>query len=226
MAKISIIIPVRNEATTLPHTLPPLMAEGDLEVIVIDGGSEDETVAIAQTQGAKVHRLPPGRAQQMNYGASLARGEILLFLHGDTQLPPDFAPMVRSLLEKSGVVAGAFQLKIAGEGNALRWVEWWVKVRSHWLQLPYGDQALFIKKARFEQLGGFPPLPIMEDFVFVRRLRGLGRVAIAPQAVTTSPRRWQRLGVFRTTLINQGMILGYYLGISPQRLARWYRGRK
>jgi len=200
------------------------MAQGDLEVIIIDGESEDETVAIAQSQGAKVHTLPPGRARQMNSGANLATGEILVFLHGDTQLPPNFAPVVRSLLEKPGVVAGAFQLRIAGEGQGLRWVEWWVKVRSHWLQLPYGDQALFIKKATFEETGGFPDLPIMEDFVWVRQLRGLGRVAIAPQAVTTSPRRWQRLGVFRTTLINQGMILGYYLGISPERLARWYRG--
>lgn len=200
------------------------MAQPDLEVIVIDGGSEDETVAIAQSQGATVHTLPPGRAQQMNDGASRATGEIFLFLHGDTLLPPDFAVMVRSLLATPGVVAGAFQLKIAGEGNALRWVEWWVKGRSQWLQLPYGDQALFMKKATFEQIGGFPNLPIMEDFVFVRQLRGLGRVAIAPQVVTTSPRRWQRLGVLRTTLINQGMILGYYLGISPHRLARWYRG--
>ncbi len=203
-----------------------MIAQRDLEVIVIDGESSDETVAIAQAQGATVHTLPPGRARQMNYGASLATGEILLFLHGDTLLPPDFAPTVRSLLATPGVVAGAFQLKIAGEGKALRWVEWWVKGRSQWLQLPYGDQALFLKKTTFEQLGGFPDLPIMEDFVFVRQLRGLGKVAIAPQAVTTSPRRWQRVGVFRTTVINQGMILGYYLGISPHRLAHWYRSQK
>lgn len=201
------------------------MAQPDLEVIVIDGESEDQTVAIAQAQGAKVHTIPPNRARQMNHGASLATGEILLFLHGDTLLPPDFAATVRSLLQKPGVVAGAFQLKIAGKGNALRWVEWWVKRRSHWLQLPYGDQALFLTAATFHQLEGFPDLPIMEDFVFVRQLRGLGRVAIAPQAVTTSSRRWKRVGVFRTTLINQGMILGYYLGISPQCLARWYRGK-
>ncbi len=223
-AMISIIIPVFNEATTLPLTLPPLVAMPNLEVIVVDGGSGDRTVALAQSYGATVFTAPqPGRAPQMNYGASQASGDIFLFLHADTQLPPDFPHWVEMTLAKPGVIVGAFQLQIADDRPALRWVERLVQWRSHYLALPYGDQGLFIAKSDFEQWGGFPDLPIMEDFVWVRQMGKQGKIAIAPAAVHTSARRWQRLGLLKTTGINQLMILGYTCGINPHRLARWYR---
>jgi rSAM/selenodomain-associated transferase 2 len=153
----------------------------------------------------------------------VAQGEILLFLHADTQLPPNFEPLVRQTLAQPGVVAGAFDLSIDGPGWGLRWVEWGVKWRSRWLHLPYGDQALFLTADRFHRMGEFAKLPIMEDFDLVQRLNRQGRLAMVPVPVLTSSRRWQRLGVWRTTLANQVMVVGYCLGLDVQHLAHWYR---
>lgn len=225
--KISIIMPVRNEAIALAQYLPRLLDQACCsEVIVVDGASQDRSVILAQALGARVLSLDQAhRAHQMNAGAAEARGDFLVFLHGDTQLPPDFETQVQQTLAQPGVVAGAFALQIEGEGAGLRWVEWGVAWRSRYRQLPYGDQAIFLSRAQFAVLGGFAPLPIMEDFELVQRLKRRGRLAIAPAAVVTSGRRWQKLGVLRTTLINQGMLMGYRLGIAPAVLARWYRRR-
>lgn len=220
---LSVIVPVLNEAAPLPSLLDALQATPEVEVVVVDGGSRDGTGAIAQSRAIRLVTTEPGRAGQMNAGAKAATGGILMFLHADTHLPAGFAEAVRATLAQPGVVAGAFELKIAGEGWGLRLVEWGVRWRSRLGQLPYGDQALFITRRVFEQLGGFPPLPIMEDFVLVWHLRRQGRVAIAPLAVLTSGRRWKKLGVWKTTLLNQIIVLAYFLGVSPDRLAYWYR---
>lgn len=224
--KISVIIPVLNEAHNLPDTLARISRSPTLEVIVVDAGSQDHSVEIAKQAGALVLHTLPGRAAQMNAGAEIATGEILLFLHADTQLPPQFEVAVARTLAQPAVVAGAFDLCIRGTHPGLRWVEWGVYWRSRVCQLPYGDQAIFLTAQTFHQLSGFPDLPILEDFVLVRRLQRLGKVAIAPGAVVTSSRRWQRLGTLQTTLINQLVLLGYGLGVPPQRLARWYRRLK
>lgn len=221
--RLSIVIPVLNETENLPQTFATLPQSPDLEVIVVDGGSTDGTIAVAESWGARVVRTSPGRAQQMNLGARLARGEVLLFLHGDTRLPAGFAALIDRTLAQPTVVAGAFELHIDGTLPGLRLVEWGVKWRSRLFQMPYGDQALFLKAKTFQSVGGFAELPIMEDFELVRRLRRLGRVAIVPAAVLTHDRRWRKLGVLRTTLINQGVIAAYFLGMSPDRLAHWYR---
>ncbi|MCU0565814.1 MAG: TIGR04283 family arsenosugar biosynthesis glycosyltransferase [Oculatellaceae cyanobacterium Prado106] len=197
----------------------------EVEWIGVDGGSGDRTIERATAAGLRVISSELGRARQMNAGAAIAQGEILLFLHVDTQLPQDFWAQVQATLAQPHVVAGAFNLKIQGDRPGLRWIErgvWW---RSHFCKLPYGDQAIFLKAEVFRQVGGFADLPIMEDFELVRRLQKLGRVAIAPEFVMTSGRRWQKIGVLRTTWINQWVILAYFLGISPQRIARWYRGK-
>lgn len=222
---ISIIIPVLNEAGVIEKTLGQLIQYPALEIIVVDGGSTDNTVAIAQ-RTAKVKVITvigKGRAGQMNAGAKLAQSNILLFLHADTQLPDNFVELIKDTLQQTRVIAGAFELAIDGAGQPLRLVELLVKVRSRLFSLPYGDQAIFVTQQAFIKLGGFADLPIMEDFEFVQRAKKTGRIAIAPGAVITSGRRWQKLGVWQTTLINQLIIAGYYCGISPAKLGQFYR---
>lgn len=223
--RISVVIPTLNEADYLPRALGSLREVENVEAIVVDGGSNDATTEIAERKGYRVHRSPPGRAPQMNAGAHAASGSILLFLHADTRLPPAFDSAVRAILQEPGVVGGAFRLRIDAPGMSLRLIELAVGIRSHRFQMPYGDQGIFVAKETFQELDGFPTLPIMEDFEFVRRLRRRGRIRIAPLPVTTSGRRWQELGPWRATWINQKVILGYYLGVSPERLAIWYARR-
>jgi rSAM/selenodomain-associated transferase 2 len=222
---ISIIIPTRNEAGSLEKLLPELLAVPGVELFVVDGGSTDNTVAIARSLGAEVLSAPPGRAEQMNAGAEIARGEILLFLHIDTKLETGFAGQVRNALNRSGVSAGAFQISIDGKGVGLRIIEWLVNFRSRVLQMPYGDQGIFVKADMFSVIGGFPEQPIMEDFELVRRLKKKGRIEVLPLTATTSARRWEKLGILKTTAINQVIIIGYLLGVSPEKLAGLYRGR-
>jgi rSAM/selenodomain-associated transferase 2 len=221
---ISIIIPVFHEATTIVKTLGRLKDDVGVELIVVDGGSEDNTVELTKQMGVKVISSPiPGRAHQMNIGAAAARGDIFLFLHADTKLPQNYQKIVQMTLAQEKVIAGAFKLAIDGQQWSLRLVEKMVNWRSQFCSLPYGDQAIFLEKRVFQDLGGFANLPIMEDFEFVQRLKRRGKIALAPVAVLTSGRRWQKLGVFKTTLINQLVIVGYYLGISPTQLRHFYQ---
>jgi rSAM/selenodomain-associated transferase 2 len=225
-AKISIIIPALNEAANIADAIVTTQSSTNIEVIVVDGGSQDDTVAIAQSLGVKVISSSPGRAMQMNAGAVAASGEILLFLHADTRLPAGFDAMIRTALQQPKTVAGAFKLRIDASSWGIRLVEWGVNLRSHFLQMPYGDQAIFITKAVFQQIGGFPELPIMEDFELIRNLKRIGKIAIIPVPVITSARRWLKKGIFKTTLINQIVIMAYLLGVSPERIRNWYRQEK
>ncbi|RCJ40270.1 glycosyltransferase [Nostoc minutum NIES-26] len=225
-AKISIIIPTLNEAGNIKQAIATTQPSTNIEVIVVDGGSQDDTVAIAQSLGVKVISSSPGRASQMNAGAVAASGDILLFLHADTHLPTGFDDMVRAALQKAGTVAGAFALRIDASLLSLRWVEWGVNWRSHFWQMPYGDQAIFLTKEVFQQIGSFPELPIMEDFELMRRLKRIGEIVILPVPVVTSARRWLQKGVFKTTLINQIVIIAYLLGVSPEQIRSWYRQGK
>lgn len=224
-SNISIIIPTRNEADSIGRLLPELLAVHGVELLVVDGGSTDNTVDIAKSLGAQVLSSSPGKAKQMNAGAEAAHGNILLFLHCDTKLAPGFVGQVEAALNQPEISAGAFQLSIDGKGFGLRVIEWLVNFRSKILQMPYGDQGIFVTTDMFFSVGEFPPQPIMEDFELMRRLRGRGKIKILPLHATTSARRWKKLGIMRTTVINQAIILGYLLGINPEKLAGWYRGR-
>jgi len=221
--RISIIIPTLNEAATIAPTLSHLEGVDNLEVIVVDGSSNDETAELAEARGAKVIQSNPGKAVQMNAGAAAAAGDVLVFLHADTLLPENFSHQIVSALNQNGVAAGAFRLAIDSSGAGIRIIERMTNLRSRFLRLPYGDQALFMKKSLFEKMGGFAEVPIMEDFILVRRLKRKGKIVILPEAVATSPRRWLHFGIVKTWLINQAIIIAYYLGIPPERLTRWYR---
>lgn len=221
---LSVVIPVRNEARTLPVTVPPLLQAG-CEVIVADGGSDDGTAEVARELGCRVVLTRPVRGRQLNAGGALARGEWLLFLHADTRLPDSFRTDIPATLA-GGAILGAFRLRIDALGWGLRGVAWGANLRSRWLQLPYGDQGLFLRTEAFHRLGGFRPWPLLEDLEFCQRMKRHGPIVLARTAVHTSARRWRHLGVARTTLINQLVLLRYWWGESPESLAAFYRRQK
>src|SRR5262245_19999227 len=222
--RISVIVPTLNEQAHLPATLDSVaLAPGD-ELIVVDGGSGDQTVTIAQQFTPQVLLSPPGRALQMNRGAQHAQGDILLFLSVGTRVPPRRLEAVRQAIQ-AGAIGGAFRLSLTPPTLALRLVAWGTNVRTRFGQLPYGDQALFMPRAIFEALGGFDDVPFMEDVRMVQALRTRGRLVILPHAVHTSGRRWQRDGVLYTTVRNTILIMLYFCGVPPATLQRWYRAR-
>lgn len=229
-ARISVIIPCLNEEPTLGRTLDHLQNEqvqdGELEIIVADGGSADNTTGLAARAGAVVLETTMGRAAQQNLGACTASGRLLLFLHADTLPPKRFARLIRQALDDPAVVAGAFCLRTDSPRPAMRLIERAANLRSSAWRYPYGDQGLFMEKRVFQESGGFSDLPVMEDFELIRRLRRRGRIVTLPQAVLTSSRRWQKLGLPRTTLVNQLMVLGFACGVPVHVLARLYRGGK
>ncbi len=223
--RISVIIPARNEAATIERILRRVYDDRPWEVIVVDGESTDDTVDIATRLGATVIQTEPGRGRQLKTGAEAATGDILLFLHADTSLPRSYGEKAVRTLSVPKTVAGAFKLYIDSPGRSLRFIERAVQFRSRYLQMPYGDQALFMRTEDYHRAGGYPDWPVMEDHCLVRRLRRLGRIRIVPSGVVTSGRRWERNGVWRTTMQNKLTLLAFRLGVSPHRLARWRNGR-
>ncbi len=220
---ISVIIPTLNEQWVLGATLDRLQGQPDCELIVVDGGSSDDSVALARKAGCRVIECPRGRGRQMNAGAAIASGRVLLFVHADTLLPAGFRQFVLAALSQPGVVGGAFSLAIDSPALSLAAIAFFANLRSRLLQLPYGDQALFTSSRTFATVGGFPEMAIMEDYVFVKRLQLLGKILILPDRAITSARRWENIGVLRTTLINQLIVCGHGLGVQPTTLAAWYR---
>ncbi len=223
---ISIIIPTLNEEDVLGKTLSCLQQRKNCEVIVVDGGSSDTTLALAREAGCKAITSDKGRARQMNHGASEATGKVLLFLHADTLLPDDFPMLILGAINRPNVAAGAFSLAIDSPSKSLAAIARLANLRSRFLHLPYGDQALFTHRQMFYAIGGFPEMEIMEDFVFMRKMKRKGKIFILPERATTSPRRWRNMGIVRTTLINQLIVCGYGLGIPPAILSKWYRGMR
>lgn len=223
--ELSVIVPALNEAQLVGAAVKSVLRHPEAEAIVVDGESSDGTAAAALEEGARVLSCVPSRSLQQNLGALHARAHTLVFLHGDARLPEEYDSEVRKILARGRVVAGAFRLRIEGGTPGLRFVEWTTDWRSRVMQMPYGDQALFVPRRTFQESGGFATLPIMEDYEWVRRLRRRGRIAISRKPTTVSARRWERFGVWRTTWVNKLMLLGYRLGVSPDRLARLY-GKK
>ncbi len=222
-AGISIIIPSLNEADHIADTIASIGHGDNTQIIVADGGSIDDTVSIAGSLGATVIESSPPRSRQLNQGADAASEDVLLFLHADTRLPEGFGTSVFRTLWRPGVAAGAFELRIDAPGRALRFVEYVANRRSRYLKMPYGDQAIFMLSEVFHQMGGFPDMPIMEDFELIRRLQKKGDVVTVPEPVVTSPRRWLNHGILKITLIHQLIVLSYFMGASSDTIARLFR---
>lgn len=219
---LTIVIPTLNEAQTISETIERLSSP-DSEIIVADGGSRDKTVELARSAGAAVVTTPKGRAIQQNSAARAASGRVLLFVHADTTLPEDYAPQVFETLMPAAVSAGAFRFKTDYDHWGMRLIEKAVRIRSTLLQMPYGDQALFMPKKIFERIGGFPQVPIAEDLFLVKHLAREGRIGLTRATAVTSARRWRSIGIWRATLINY-LIAGACLsGIAPRHLVPLYR---
>ena len=219
---ISVIIPALNEAEGIEASICSAQCNGT-EVIVVDGGSTDETASIAESSRAKVLLSPPGRANQMNLGAENARGRVLLFLHADTVLPKDFAALIFEALLDRMVPGGAHRMKTDASGVGMFVLDWLANLRTRCLSLPYGDQAIFVRRRVFDALGGFPDVRIAEDLFFMQRLRLCGLVAVLPLCATTSGRRWEGKGLLRGLLINQLIAIGCWLSLPSNWLARLHQ---
>lgn len=218
MPTVSIVVPVLNEAASIGEALDALRGLG-AEVIVVDGGSVDGTVERVGDGADRVLRAPPGRARQQNAGAAAASGDVLLFLHADTRLPPGALDAVRAC----GRGWGRFDVRLSGRRRAFRVVERMISLRSRLSGIATGDQAIFVRRELFEAVGGFPEIPLMEDVALSRLLRRRGRPACLRLRVTTSSRRWERGGVLRTILLMWRLRLEYWLGRDPAALAARYR---
>lgn len=191
-----------------------------VEIIVADGGSQDGTQQEAKLRGVQICESRQGRGPQMNAGARLAAGETLLFLHADSNLPQGWDRDIVQALQNENVVGGAFSLGIAGNGFFFRFTEWAANLRGRLFGLSYGDQGYFVKKDVFDDMKGYPEVPIMEDVIFWRRLRLRGRVILLESRIMTSPRRWMNDGRLKVTWIHAVILVGYLLGVPLERLSR------
>jgi rSAM/selenodomain-associated transferase 2 len=227
--KLSVVIPTWNESENLAATLGALPR--DSQVIVADGGSADGTIEIARRFGARVVDCGRGRALQMNSGAREAEGDTLLFLHADAVLEAGAGDAISKALSDPSVVGGSFRLRIRSSRPSLALVAFGSNLRARALGMPYGDQGLFVRREVFDDLGGFPALPFLEDVAFMRSLKRRGRLVPLDVSVSTGDRHWRELGVLLKTLLNWTMVGLYLAGVSPERLAphyfRWRaRGRR
>lgn len=220
--RISIIIPALNERETVSAAIERAWEAGADEVIVSDGGSKDGTVEAARASNCRVILANPGRGSQMNAGAEIASGDVLLFIHADNWLPDQSCDQIRDAVEEAGVRWGGFRQHIEDPSVLFRWIEAGNSARSRYQSLVYGDQGLFVTRDLFQSLGGFAPLPLMEDFELSRRLSKQGRPTLLPGPIHVSARRWKAKGLARQTLSNWVISGAYRLGVSPSRLAKWY----
>jgi rSAM/selenodomain-associated transferase 2 len=224
MPALSIIVPVLNEEAGIVAALDALAdyRRHGHEVIVVDGGSGDRTAELVRPLADNVLTAPRGRAAQMNAGAARASGDILVFLHADTRLPPASDCLIVEGLRRSRCVWGRFDVAIAGRNPLLRVVAAMMNMRSRASGIATGDQAIFVTRAAFAEGGGYPDIPLMEDVALSRRLKRAGRPLCLTECVTTSGRRWEQRGIVRTILLMWRLRLAYFLGAQPAALARRY----
>lgn len=227
--KLSIIIPVLNEAANIPAALFALrpLRERGAEVIVVDGGSSDDTFTQARTHSDHIITSPGGRATQQNAGAQNATGDTLLFVHVDTGLPDNIDLLISAALRGDRTVWGRFDVTLGTDGDRphsmLKIIAAMMNFRSRMTGIATGDQCIFLRKSVFDAVGGFPQIPLMEDIALCKTLKKISAPACLRERVTTSARRWQKYGIWRTMLLMWWLRFAYWVGVSPTRLAAWYR---
>lgn len=221
---LSVIIPALNEAEYIQSTLVPLqsMRARGVEVVLVDGGSDDETVSLARPFTDRVIRSARGRAQQMQAGVAISSGRVLWFLHADTRVPDNADQLILAALENGLFGWGRFDVTLSGGQVLLEAVAWMMNQRSRLTGIATGDQGIFVRRDIYDCIGGFQSIPLMEDIALSRALKQHSRPACIKQKIESSPRRWHKHGVTRTILSMWGLRLAYFLGVSPEQLAKYY----
>jgi rSAM/selenodomain-associated transferase 2 len=221
--RVSVIIPTLNEATTICAAVRHAREQGADEIVVADASSPDGTAQIARSEGVVVVEAPRGRGIQQNWGAASASGEVLLFLHADCWLEDAAIDVLRRFLaDHPRVLGGCFRQRVDASHPLFRAIDLAAHLRAGLLGIPYGDQGIFVRRAVFQAIGGFPETPLMEDVFMSLKLTCMGRVAVLGKRIFVSPRRWRHRGILRQTLTNWGLTCAAALGVSTQSLARFY----
>jgi rSAM/selenodomain-associated transferase 2 len=222
-SEISVVIPALNEESSIAVAVRSAVQAGAGEIIVVDGGSQDDTIGAARQAGAtKIVRSLPGRGVQLNSGVVLVdfHQRVVLFLHADNALDPN---CLEQICDREESIWGAFRQRIESPATIYRWIEWGNAMRVRLRRMPFGDQAVFVRKEVLDRQGGFEEIPLMEDVALSRRLRRIAKPVLLPGPVQVNARRWQGRGPIRQTLRNWWIQLAYAAGVSPQRLKEWYR---
>jgi rSAM/selenodomain-associated transferase 2 len=220
---ISVIVPIRDEDPAAASSFARFAGTPEAELLVADGSGGSAAAEAFARIGARVLVGPGPRGARLALAAREARGEVFFFLHADSVAPDGALALIREAID-AGAAAGAFSLAYTGGGAGMRWVAWWANLRSRLLRLPFGDQGIFCRRDAYERAGGFRDLPICDDVDLVRRLRRVGPFLVRREETRTSPRRYDAHGVLRQVLRNWRVLAGYFAGVSPATLARWYNG--
>ena len=221
---ISVIVPVRGEPAGAAERFRRIAADPNVEVVVADGGGDPATAEAFRGIGARILCGKGSRGARLAEAAAMASGETLLFLHSDSLLADDALDALRRCME-AGAAAGAFSLAYENAGPAMRWIALWANLRSRWLRLPFGDQGIFCRRDAYDRAGGFQDLAVCDDLDFVRRLRRARPFVLLPQKTITSPRRYRSRGALVQMLVNWKVQAGYFAGVNPTTLERWYNGK-